>query len=387
MARELSPVVAAKLAAQVYDVSSGDERQLRAFLSNRVFGESDSKKTILQADVGGRVFRSAKDAFGLCAKGSNGDLFLIFRGTTTANNKADFVTDARIGITRSETGHTVHVGFNHAFKSMLPEIRQFMVDAKITGTVHCIGHSLGGAVATLAADWVATTTSLPVQLYTFGQPRVGMAFFSYRLTKKLGIQNIHRVFHTTDPVPMVPVFPYVHNPLPGYGYSVLSENPIHSGEAHRMTLYVNHMENKKWADLTTSPPRYTHEDAIEGWLKSNFNSNPNSPTTFEWLENSLIWLLKKTLGNLTYSLQFAAMGVHTFADMAAWALSRGIELGGKGAEYVMLFVRKVMRVLGMKFQEGVTSLTRSFLRFLLETLTRRAYEMAMRAVRGLSGRA
>ncbi len=268
---------------------------------------------------------------------------------------------------------------------MLPEIQRAVAEEKITGTIHCVGHSLGGAVASLAADWAASKHSSPVKLYTFGQPRVGLSMFSLMLTKKLGPDNIHRVYHTTDPVPMVPVFPYLHAPLPGYGRQVPSANPIISAEAHRMGLYANNMKNKKWADLSLAPPLSTHEDAIKQWLESKFQGNPSDPRTFEWLERALLWLLTKPLAALTYGLQWTAMGIHTFVDKVAWVLARGIEIEDKCSEYVRLFLRKVAQILSINIPSG-TSLTRAFLRFLLETLTRRAYELAARAIRQIGGR-
>lgn len=388
MLNELLPSIAAELAHTVYAINSDDEKALKSFLTKALFAQGYTGKILLHGEVGGRVFKSARDGFGVCAKGAGpyqGDLFLVFRGTTKANNRADFVTNARIGLERSETGMPVHVGFNHTFKSMLPDIQQFISESKISGTIHCVGHSLGGAVASLAADWAATNLSLPVQLYTFGQPRVGLTLFSLRLTKKLGSKNIHRIFHTTDPVPMVPVFPYLHNPMPGYGYSVNSQNPILTAAAHDMETYMDTMKNKMWNDLSRLPPINTHEDAIEHWLRSNFDNDPKHPKTFDWLEKALIWLLKKQLSALAHGLQWAAMGVHTFVDKVAWILAKGMEIGDACAEYVKLFAHKVMRILGIKIQYGVHSLTRSFFRFLLETLTKRANELAVRAVRGISG--
>lgn len=388
MAKELAPTDAAVLAEGVYTVNGDSERDLKAFLANKIFSSSAQRSQVMKSELGGRVFRAAKDSFGLCARGSGkfeGDLFLIFRGTTTANNKADFVTDARCGLERSKTGFPVHIGFNHAFTSMLPEIHQYVTDSKSVGTVHCVGHSLGGAVACLAADWMASTFRYPVKLYTFGQPRTGLTMYSLFLTKKLGKNNMHRVFHTTDPVPMVPVFPYVHSPLPGYGRRVMSENPIHSGAAHRMALYADNMCNKTWSDFSLAPPINSHEDAIKGWLKSKSQSFAMCPKSLEWLENALIWLVSKQLAGLAAGIQWAGMGIHTFLDKVAWLLAKGIEVGEHCAEWVKLFLRKVSQVLGIKVPEG-TTLSTAFLRFLLETLVKRANEMAMKALRGLTGR-
>lgn len=386
MSQNLSPEDAALLAERVYSVNSEKPLSLKVFLANKLFAKTQSSKMVLNAAVGGRIFRAAEDAFGVCALGGgeySSDLFLVFRGTTKANNKADFVTDARIGITRSKTGSPVHVGFNHTFNSLLPEIKKFFTDANPLGRVHCIGHSLGGAVATLAAEWFAFNTSRPVSLYTFGQPRVGMLLFANFCTSRIGRSSIHRVFHTTDPVPMVPVFPYVHSPLPGYGYSVISNNPIHSGEAHRMTNYETNMSGlANWSALNAAPPLNNHEDAIKGWLESKLNSNPTCPKTFEWLESALIWVLSKALSKAVSGIQLALMGIHSFVDMAAYALAKGLEIGKDIARYTKLLLLKAMRILGIKFKEGVTKFTRSFVFFILESLIKRTNELAQKAIRG-----
>ena len=113
---------------------------------------------MLQANVGGRIIRPAKDAFGVYSFGGDqnkGEIFLIFRGATSANNGAGWVSNAKIGFEISETGLPVHIGFNLIFKSMIPEIKQVIdgVSGQIT-KIHCIGHSLSGAVASFASDWV-----------------------------------------------------------------------------------------------------------------------------------------------------------------------------------------------------------------------------------------
>lgn len=102
---------------------------------------------LLKAEVDGRVILNHEDSFGVCAEGGDnnkGEVFLIFRGTTMANKKADVLTDARIGLSFSSTSRwPVHSGFQHCFESMLPAIRSFFTSFKgSVKTVHCIGHSL-----------------------------------------------------------------------------------------------------------------------------------------------------------------------------------------------------------------------------------------------------
>lgn len=92
---------------------------------------------------------------------------------------------------------------------MLGDINTFINQQPGTTMVHCIGHSLGGAIANLAAEWAANTLNKKVKLYTFGSPRVGFASggFANKLTTALLPENIHRVYHNNDPVPMIPTFP------------------------------------------------------------------------------------------------------------------------------------------------------------------------------------
>jgi len=99
------------------------------------------------------------------------ELFLIFRGTTTANHNADWISNARIGVSSSKTGLPIHTGFNQIFNSILPQLKIFLGENNQIKSVHCIGHSLGGAVASLAVDWVKSNRGIPVTLYTFGAPK------------------------------------------------------------------------------------------------------------------------------------------------------------------------------------------------------------------------
>ncbi|WP_051264008.1 lipase family protein [Teredinibacter turnerae] len=383
---DVQPGRCVKLAQEVYAVNGGDDMALQLFLQNKEFADSGSRQMkVLKAKVGGRIFRAAEDAFGLAAIGQGSfqnQLFLIFRGTTKANNKADFITDARIGLTSGPSGWSVHIGFNHTFTSMLPEIRAFISSLKepIT-TVHCIGHSLGGAVATLAADWSYANICKDVKLYTFGQPRVGLTGYAMHLTQRLGKENIHRVYHTTDPVPMVPVFPYAHSPLPGMGHRIDSEHHIASAAAHSINLYIASTKGKQWQQLERGLPKFDHEDAIADWLHSNRDQNPNSPKTFEYLERAIVWLIAKCFAQFINVAQLAFMGVHTFLDKLAWLLSTAWEWAEDSAKWVKLFVKKVMRILGVPTRDIGDKPSRSFLRYILTALLRRSYELAQRAIR------
>jgi hypothetical protein len=98
----------------------------------------------------------------------------------------------------------VHSGFNQAWG----EISSGVLDAVNAGLasnpgyrVVATGHSLGGAVATLAAA-VLRNSGISVDLYTYGAPRVGNAALSDHITGSAGA--IYRVTHKDDPVPKLP---------------------------------------------------------------------------------------------------------------------------------------------------------------------------------------
>lgn len=71
------------------------------------------------------------------------------------------------------------------------------------------GHSLGGAVATLAAAYLRAAGT-PVDLYTYGSPRVGNDAFANFVSGQAGLET--RVTHLDDPVPRLPplLFSYRH---------------------------------------------------------------------------------------------------------------------------------------------------------------------------------
>lgn len=64
------------------------------------------------------------------------------------------------------------------------------------------GHSLGGALASIAAG-VLRSRGVTVDLYTYGAPKVGLEGISQYLSATTRGQN-YRVTHKADPVPKLP---------------------------------------------------------------------------------------------------------------------------------------------------------------------------------------
>ncbi|WP_256595369.1 lipase family protein [Pseudomonas sp. MYb193] len=94
-----------------------------------------------------------------------------------------------------------HRGFYDSFEVTRKFVERYM-DAFYTGnqTIMVCGHSLGGAIALLLAEWLRQKYSDDIQLYTIGAPRAGNQSF----VKSAASLTHHRIVNHNDPVPGVP---------------------------------------------------------------------------------------------------------------------------------------------------------------------------------------
>lgn len=146
-------------------------------------------------------------------------LVLSFRGTE-ATSWRDIKSDANAVLKSCETGGKVHSGFDDAFnvieRDVINALEQFP-----NLPLFITGHSLGGALATIAAKRL-THKGGNAACYTFGSPRV--ADDHWLMTMKT---PIYRVVNASDSVTMVPPADVVITSLswilgfiPGVGNSV-----------------------------------------------------------------------------------------------------------------------------------------------------------------------
>jgi len=376
----LKPKVAAELAKDIYLVQS--EQFIKVFLTRNEFSQAKSGSKQLNAVVGSRLINT-RDGFGVCAMGGDkyeNELFLIFRGSTNANSNADWVSNARIGVASSKTGSPVHLGFNHIFNSMLPQIQSFLKDAKQIKSVHCIGHSLGGAVASLAADWIKSNRGVPVKLYTFGAPKPGMTLFASRLSQKLGKNNIFRAYHPTDPVPMIPLYPFVHPPMPGFGHYIPFGESVISKDAHNIGKYVESVKDFDWGHLERRRPPYSIEHAVEQWLKSKSPVTASSPHIWQWINEAIIYILKKTFGAAAAIFHSGFIGLVTVADTIAYMFLKGIEISNAIGQWVLLLMSKIIQVLGLRKVKEVESLDQTLMRNIMLKLIEKTNQEAKNVI-------
>lgn len=140
----------------------------------------------------------------------DGRIYFSFRGTKGLEDVLDDIDirHRRFGI---HQGVHVHAGFYRQWTDIFPSIDREIASllkknkaAGLTSTLIFTGHSLGGAIATLAALEYAEK-GLPVECYTFGSPRVGNHKFCAVFEKKVPIH--WRVINEKDPVPTLPFGP------------------------------------------------------------------------------------------------------------------------------------------------------------------------------------
>lgn len=101
-------------------------------------------------------------------------------------------------------GCLAHAGFYASWGEVASRTLAAVRAAKAANPTYKVvatGHSLGGAVATLAAAYIRQA-GIAADLYTYGSPRVGNVAFVAFVTDQPGGE--YRVTHTDDPVPRLP---------------------------------------------------------------------------------------------------------------------------------------------------------------------------------------
>jgi hypothetical protein len=123
---------------------------------------------------------------------------LAFRGTEATSIK-DIKSDAKATTVKCDSGGKIHSGFKEAFEEVAIEIQSILAQEEFADKpLFITGHSLGGALATIAAKKLNHAGGI-ASCYTFGSPRVGDEDW---------ISNIkvpfYRVVNAADCVTMMP---------------------------------------------------------------------------------------------------------------------------------------------------------------------------------------
>lgn len=148
-------------------------------------------------------------------------LFLAYRGTEVTEIK-DIKSDADAVITTSKYGGKIHSGFKEAYGQVSIEIQTFLdQDRYKEKPLFITGHSLGGALATVAAKELTHKGGVAA-CYTFGSPRVGDEDWTTDIKTP-----IYRIVNAADPVTMLPpgaetvgLFAWLFGFFPYFGKSI-----------------------------------------------------------------------------------------------------------------------------------------------------------------------
>lgn len=125
-------------------------------------------------------------------------VMVAFRGTQP-DEWSDIGADADIILVPWQYG-MVHLGFRTAFEAVWPDLQAILENVGPGRTVWFCGHSLGAAIATLAASSYSATRGV----CTFGSPRVGDEVFADSFNQQLSGKSL-RYVNGNDCVPDVPL--------------------------------------------------------------------------------------------------------------------------------------------------------------------------------------
>jgi len=195
--------------SNIFDLTAARFSALTALglaqFSELAYREPDEIRTVL--DEGGMRMTWIED------KASDTQLFVAsdddvtvvcFRGT---QEKRDWLTDldsSRVEYEKPEGVNTkwmVHRGFWIAYALIAEKLLEAIREHGAHKPLLITGHSLGGALAAVAALDLAAR-SFASRLYTFGQPRVGDAYFVRALSN--AALGYHRFVNNNDIVPRLP---------------------------------------------------------------------------------------------------------------------------------------------------------------------------------------
>lgn len=380
----LYPSITAKLARDVYALTKLDTlEQAYSVLNRNYAGVFDfGGPSLLKGRTGGPGPIKCQTAFGFNMIGKaelNGHLFMLFRGTQYL---ADWLTNLNASVSRSACGELVHDGFNKTFLSLKPQLASFLdsVPKQNVKEVHCIGHSLGGAIATICAQWVANKGYRPY-LYTYGSPRVGLQRFAEKCTANLDAKKIFRAYHRTDVVPMIPTWPFYHTPFDALDYYLYSPGALPGAKYHGMDEYVASISRigDSWKQLGAHKEEKHTDSMIAKWLADNSHL-PFSLMTMKMLADAIVWVLNKCASAGMSAIKTTFVNTFTLMDKIAYILGKSVEMFEDLSIWVVRLIQKMVYMLGQAHKIERSTLSRDYIREVLLSMQHKLHNLARNAL-------
>jgi hypothetical protein len=147
----------------------------------------------------------------------------------------------------------VSQGFLRRLDALWPEVRRILAELHVPGrTVRLAGHSLGGAMALLAARRLQYGAYACAEVFTFGAPRVGNEVFLGSVEA-----DVYPFVHTDDPVPHLPnrqLLTLASGLLRLFGQRLTAEPPVY----HHPPRYY-HLRPDGQVEVRAMTPDAPHE--------------------------------------------------------------------------------------------------------------------------------
>lgn len=379
--KTLSPKEALTFAEQAYEI----EFDTKTFKPHRRLAKKfsfDVDKTTIQARTGSTLGLVSKriSNFVLCAKGTgdqNGQFVLAFRGTN-CDYTADILTDLNIGIKGSSNGSSAHAGFVNTFHSLKGHLSTYIQsNANSIKTIHCVGHSLGGAIASLCADWIRVNFKINVVLYTFGAPRVGLQPYAQKSTNSNFA--IFRCTNGADPIPMVPLWPFVHAPIDKPEFRLDSSVGI-LGDAHKLASSIGYQKtltSDSWQHIGRSSKIHLHRS-----VRLKFQNSHQVMFNGHWADKiaaALRTLLKEAGYVGLIAIQGAFVGSFTFYDLVARSIEKIVRISDRFREQTEGLLGHMLRFAG-KVVHKITDLSFKFIKYVFNLLLKKLNSSVFKAL-------
>lgn len=166
-------------------------------------GWTCSSRQLRAWEYEGQPLRSGGTEAFVARKGDH--VVIAFRGSRSLG---DYVTDLNAWLVKEDGGGKVHRGFQGTLDAVWGELKEELKEVP-RGRVFVTGHSLGGALAQLAAYRIERHQPGTIgAVYGYGSPRVGNRVFANLYSKLLGDRTFLHV-NGDDPVPLLPTWLYV----------------------------------------------------------------------------------------------------------------------------------------------------------------------------------
>eukprot|EP00735_Rhodelphis_limneticus_P003492 TRINITY_DN1496_c0_g1::TRINITY_DN1496_c0_g1_i1::g.27097::m.27097 TRINITY_DN1496_c0_g1::TRINITY_DN1496_c0_g1_i1::g.27097 ORF type:complete len:315 (+),score=67.82,sp/O59952/LIP_THELA/35.69/6e-33,Lipase_3/PF01764.20/4.2e-32,DUF2974/PF11187.3/8.5e-08,PGAP1/PF07819.8/0.00024,Thioesterase/PF00975.15/0.0025,Abhydrolase_1/PF00561.15/0.0041,Abhydrolase_6/PF12697.2/0.0042,Abhydrolase_5/PF12695.2/0.0088,zf-RanBP/PF00641.13/0.043 TRINITY_DN1496_c0_g1_i1:97-945(+) len=148
------------------------------------------------------LYDAGHDTFGYVGTDLNtGHVIIAFRGSQSLRNWIDNLKLSKAVPYDEVPDAMVHSGFLEAFQSVSAQMYDALASMPSPKKIITTGHSLGGALATVAAVDLMQHGYYVDTMYTFGGPRVGNDVFTDFLTHWT---DSWRVINENDIVPSLP---------------------------------------------------------------------------------------------------------------------------------------------------------------------------------------